>query len=225
MVSAWGLTETAPLATDCHFQAERSGNIGVPVPGIEVKLVPNDDKLEIRVRGPNVTPGYWKQPELTKAAFDEEGFYITGDAVRLADPKRPERGLYFDGRVVEDFKLSSGTMVHVGQLRIEGIAALDPIAQDIVVILSPFLYTLTWPRVAGLPASATKRPYVMCSTIRKCAPMLGKGSLCSKTEVADPRATRRERGYWRRRPRSIEGKSPTRDTLISEPLLAIGLKM
>lgn len=133
MVSAWGLTETAPLATDCHFQAERSGNIGVPVPGIEVKLVPNDDKLEIRVRGPNVTPGYWKQPELTKAAFDEEGFYITGDAVRLADPKRPERGLYFDGRVVEDFKLSTGTMVHVGQLRIEGIAALDPIAQDIVV--------------------------------------------------------------------------------------------
>ncbi|MCK1623779.1 feruloyl-CoA synthase [Bradyrhizobium sp. 160] len=133
MVSAWGSTETSPLATDCHFLAERSGNIGVPIPGTELKLVAAGDKLEVRVRGPNVTPGYWKAPELTKQAFDDEGFYLIGDAVRFADAKRPERGLFFDGRVAEDFKLNSGTWVSVGTLRVAGIAALAPLAQDIVV--------------------------------------------------------------------------------------------
>ncbi|ULL00932.1 feruloyl-CoA synthase [Bradyrhizobium sp. I71] len=133
MVSAWGSTETSPLATDCHFLAERSGNIGVPIPGTELKLVGSGDKLEVRVRGPNVTPGYWKAPELTRQAFDEEGFYLIGDAVKLADASRPERGLFFDGRVAEDFKLNSGTWVSVGTLRVAGIAALAPLAQDIVV--------------------------------------------------------------------------------------------
>ncbi|MEH2490590.1 feruloyl-CoA synthase [Bradyrhizobium sp. AZCC 2230] len=133
MVSAWGSTETSPLATDCHFLAECSGNIGVPIPGTELKLVTSGDKLEVRVRGPNVTPGYWKAPELTRRAFDEEGFYLIGDAVKLADTERPERGLFFDGRVAEDFKLNSGTWVSVGTLRVAGIAALAPLAQDIVV--------------------------------------------------------------------------------------------
>ncbi|MDH2357066.1 feruloyl-CoA synthase [Bradyrhizobium sp. SSUT112] len=133
MVSAWGSTETSPLATDCHFLAERSGNIGVPIPGTELKLVPSGDKLEVRVRGPNVTPGYWKAPELTRQAFDDEGFYLIGDAVKFADAGRPERGLFFDGRVAEDFKLNSGTWVSVGTLRVAGIAALAPLAQDIVV--------------------------------------------------------------------------------------------
>jgi feruloyl-CoA synthase len=133
LVSAWGSTETSPLATDCHFLAERSGNIGVPIPGTELKLVACGDKLEVRVRGPNVTPGYWKAPELTKQAFDEEGFYLIGDAVKFADSSRPERGLFFDGRVAEDFKLNSGTWVSVGTLRVAGIAALAPLAQDIVV--------------------------------------------------------------------------------------------
>jgi len=133
MVSAWGSTETSPLAADCHFLAERSGNIGVPIPGTELKLVTTGDKLEVRVRGPNVTPGYWKAPELTSQAFDDEGFYLIGDAVKLADSARPERGLFFDGRVAEDFKLNSGTWVSVGTLRVAGIAALAPLAQDIVV--------------------------------------------------------------------------------------------
>jgi feruloyl-CoA synthase len=133
MVSAWGSTETSPLATDCHFQAPRSGNIGVPVPGTDIKLVPSGDKLEVRVRGPNVTPGYWKAPEMTAKAFDGEGFYLIGDAVKFADPERPDLGLFFDGRVSEDFKLTSGTWVSVGTLRIAGIAALAPLAQDIVV--------------------------------------------------------------------------------------------
>jgi feruloyl-CoA synthase len=133
MVSAWGSTETSPLATDCHFQARRSGNIGVPTPGTELKLVRSGDKLEVRVRGPNVTPGYWKAPELTAQAFDEEGFYRIGDAVTFCDAGQPERGMFFDGRVAEDFKLSSGTWVSVGTLRVAGIAALAPLAQDIVV--------------------------------------------------------------------------------------------
>jgi len=133
MVSAWGSTETSPLATDCHFQAQRSGNIGVPIPGTELKLVPSGDKLEVRVRGPNVTPGYWKAPDLTAQAFDAEGFYLIGDAVTFADPDRPELGLFFDGRVAEDFKLNSGTWVNVGTLRVAGIAALAPLVQDIVV--------------------------------------------------------------------------------------------
>jgi feruloyl-CoA synthase len=133
MVSAWGSTETSPLATDCHFVAECSGNIGVPIPGTQLKLVTSGDKLEVRVRGPNVTPGYWKAPELTQQAFDEEGFYLIGDAVKFADAGRPERGLFFDGRVAEDFKLNSGTWVSVGTLRVAGIAALAPLAQDIVV--------------------------------------------------------------------------------------------
>jgi feruloyl-CoA synthase len=133
MVTAWGSTETSPLATDCHFQAPRSGVIGLPVPGVELKLLPAGDKLEIRVRGPNVTPGYLGQPELSARAFDEEGYYRIGDAVRFADADRPEAGLVFDGRVAEDFKLSSGTWVNVGAVRIKGIELLAPVAQDIVV--------------------------------------------------------------------------------------------
>jgi feruloyl-CoA synthase len=133
MLSSWGSTETAPAATDCHFQAVRSGVIGVPIPGTELKLVPVADKLEVRVKGPNVFPGYWKQPKLTKDAFDEEGFYIIGDAVEFVDPRKPEQGLLFDGRVAEDFKLTTGTWVHVGSLRVAGIDALSPVAQDIAV--------------------------------------------------------------------------------------------
>ena len=133
MVSSWGSTETAPLATDCHYQAMRSGVIGVPVPGVELKLLPVADKLEVRVKGPNVFPGYWKQPDLTREAFDEDGFYRIGDAVEFVDPQRPELGLLFDGRVGEDFKLLTGTWVHVGSLRVKGIDAISPVAQDIVV--------------------------------------------------------------------------------------------
>lgn len=133
LVSGWGSTETAPVCTDSHFVPERSGVIGIPVPGVELKLLPSADKLEVRVRGPNVMPGYWKQPELSRAAFDEEGFYKIGDAVEFVDPKHPEKGLLFDGRVGEDFKLVTGTWVHVGALRMAGINALLPIAQDIVV--------------------------------------------------------------------------------------------
>ncbi|PMR67450.1 feruloyl-CoA synthase [Halomonas heilongjiangensis] len=133
IASSWGSTETAPICTDCHFPAVRSGVIGVPVPGCTLKLVPTAGKLEVRVKGPNVFTGYWKQPELSAKAFDDEGFYMIGDAVRFVDPERPELGLLFDGRVSEDFKLLTGTWVHVGALRMTGLDALKPVAQDIVV--------------------------------------------------------------------------------------------
>ncbi|MBM3391827.1 MAG: feruloyl-CoA synthase [Betaproteobacteria bacterium] len=133
MVSAWGATETAPMVTTVHFEIDRAGVIGLPAPGTELKLVPNENKLELRVRGPNVTPGYWKQPDLTRAAFDEEGFYRIGDAGRFADPHEPAKGIEFDGRIAEDFKLMSGVWVHVGALRVKALALLAPVAQDIVV--------------------------------------------------------------------------------------------
>ncbi len=133
MLSAWGSTETAPLATQVHFPMERAGVIGLPVAGCELKLVPAAGKLEARVRGANVTPGYYKRDELTRAAFDEEGFYRIGDAVKLADPADPAQGIVFDGRVAEDFKLSSGTWVHVGAVRVKLIAAGNPLIQDAVI--------------------------------------------------------------------------------------------
>ena len=133
MLSAWGSTETAPLATMVHFPMERPGIIGLPVAGCELKLVPSAGKLEARVRGPNVTPGYYKRDDLTRAAFDEEGFYRIGDAVKFADPADPAKGIVFDGRVVEDFKLATGTWVHVGAVRVKLIAAGDPLIQDAVI--------------------------------------------------------------------------------------------
>jgi feruloyl-CoA synthase len=133
MLSAWGSTETSPLATSVHFRMERPGVIGLPVPGCELKLVPAAGKLEVRVRGENVTPGYYRRGDLTRAAFDDEGFYRIGDAVKFADPADAAKGIVFDGRVAEDFKLSTGTWVNVGAVRVRLIAAADPLIQDAVI--------------------------------------------------------------------------------------------
>ncbi len=133
MVSAWGATETAPGVALVHFPIERAGVIGLPAPGCELKLVPSGGKLEARVRGPNVTPGYYGREDLTRTAFDEEGFYRIGDALKFADPADPAKGLVFDGRVAEDFKLATGTWVHVGAVRVKLIAAGNPLIQDAVI--------------------------------------------------------------------------------------------
>ncbi|MGI9478500.1 MAG: feruloyl-CoA synthase [Hyphomicrobiaceae bacterium] len=133
ITSSWGSTETAPAATSAHFPIEQPGIIGLPMPGTEIKFVPNSGKLEMRVRGPQVTPGYYRQDALTAEAFDHEGFYMIGDAGRLADPDHPEKGVVFDGRVAEDFKLQSGVWVSVGKLRIAAIDAGAPLIQDVVV--------------------------------------------------------------------------------------------
>ncbi len=117
LTSSWGTTETAPAATSAHFADAVTGCIGVPIPGTTIKLAPVGDKLEIRVKGPNITPGYYRRPELTAGVFDEEGFYRSGDAVRPVDEHDPNQGLLFDGRIAEDFKLLTGTWVTVGTLR------------------------------------------------------------------------------------------------------------
>lgn len=133
MLSSWGSTETAPSAAAVHYHIERAGVIGLPNPGCELKLVPAAGKMEVRVRGPHVTPGYFRREDLTRAAFDEEGFYRIGDAMKFADAAVPAKGLVFDGRVAEDFKLSSGTWVHVGAVRVKLIAAGNPLIQDAVI--------------------------------------------------------------------------------------------
>jgi feruloyl-CoA synthase len=132
-LASLGSTETAPLALACTWDCERTGNIGLPAPGVELKLVPREGKLEARLRGPNITPGYWRAPELTKAAFDEEGFYAIGDALRFDDPADPAKGLLFDGRLAEDFKLATGTWVSVGPLRAAFIAHFAPLVRDVVL--------------------------------------------------------------------------------------------
>jgi feruloyl-CoA synthase len=133
MISSWGSTETAPSAAAVHYHIERAGVIGLPNPGCELKLVPAAGKLEVRVRGPNVTPGYYRREDLTREAFDAEGYYRIGDAMKFADPAVPEKGLVFDGRVAEDFKLTSGTWVHTGAVRVKLIAAGNPLIQDAVI--------------------------------------------------------------------------------------------
>ncbi|EYF00474.1 Long-chain-fatty-acid--CoA ligase [Chondromyces apiculatus DSM 436] len=131
LISAWGATETSPMATCVHFPLERAGNIGLPPPGCEIRLAPVGDRLEIRVRGPQVTPGYLDGGR--EDAFDAQGFYRTGDAAKLADPQAPELGILFDGRISENFKLSSGTWVAVGELRVALVAAASPAVQDAVI--------------------------------------------------------------------------------------------
>jgi feruloyl-CoA synthase len=133
MLTGLGATESAPMSVSVNPRTSRSGHIGLPVPGNEIKLTPRNGKLELRVRGPNVTPGYWRQPQLTADAFDEEGFYKFGDAAKPAIPGDLSAGLDFDGRIAEDFKLASGTWVSVGPLRARFIAACAPLVRDVVI--------------------------------------------------------------------------------------------
>ena len=134
MGSSWGMTESAPASLMVHETVERSGIIGVPLPGLEVRLLPvGDGRYELRAKGPNVTPGYHRDADKTAAAFDEDGFLITGDAVRFLDPADPDRGMSFDGRISEDFKLTTGTWVQATRLRLQLVEALAGLAADIVI--------------------------------------------------------------------------------------------
>ncbi|MGD0333716.1 MAG: feruloyl-CoA synthase [Xanthobacteraceae bacterium] len=132
-LSSLGSTETAPLAVACSWESAHVGNIGLPAPGVELKLVPREDKLEARLKGPNITPGYWRAPDLTADAFDAEGFYKIGDALKFEDAADPAQGLLFDGRLAEDFKLATGTWVSVGPLRAAVVAHGAPLVRDVVL--------------------------------------------------------------------------------------------
>jgi len=133
MSTGLGMTESGPFAIFVTSPRVKSGDLGVPTPGLELKLVPNSDKVEVRYKGPNITPGYWRAPEETREHFDDEGFFCTGDAVTWIDPSDVHQGLRFDGRIAEDFKLSTGTFVSVGPLRGKIIAAGAPYIQDVVI--------------------------------------------------------------------------------------------
>ncbi|MES2197804.1 MAG: feruloyl-CoA synthase [Pseudomonadota bacterium] len=133
VLTGLGATETAPFFMSVKPATSRSGHVGLPVSGNDAKLIPNNGKLEVRAKGPNVTPGYWRQPELTAAAFDEEGFYKFGDALKPVDASDFDKGFDFDGRIAEDFKLASGTWVSVGPLRARLVAACAPMVRDVVI--------------------------------------------------------------------------------------------
>lgn len=133
-VTGLGMTETSPIALFGNLYATGPGVVGIPVAGLELKLVPHDSSYEVRYRGPNVTPGYWRDSAATKAAFDEEGFFASGDLLSFIDPERPKAGLRFDGRISEDFKLTSGTKVSAGKLRLDALDALRPFANEVVVV-------------------------------------------------------------------------------------------
>ncbi len=174
VITGLGMTETAPSCTFAVGTDVQSGWIGLPAPGVEVKLVPIGDKTEIRFRGPNVMPGYWRAPAQSAEAFDDEGYYCTGDAVTFVDPSDPGKGLMFDGRIAEDFKLSSGTFVSVGPLRAKVLTHGSPLVQDSVVagINRDDVGLLLFPRVdecrklSGLPAHADARDVLAHPAVR-----------------------------------------------------------
>ena len=175
MVTGLGATESAPFALCVASDDARAGMIGLPVPGVELKLVPSGETLEARLRGPNVTPGFWRDEARTRDAFDEEGYYKLGDAVTWVDADNPSRGLAFDGRLNEDFKLSTGTWVRVGPMRARMLAQLGAFATD-VVLAAPDregVAALIFPNVtscrtlcAGLPADAPARDVLASHEVR-----------------------------------------------------------
>lgn len=181
MTSSWGSTETSPLATAAHFPLEKAGVIGIPCPGVTLKLLPNGDNFELLVKGPNVTPGYFRRPDLNSEAFDAEGFYKIGDAGRFVDLNEPGRGIVFAGRVAEDFKLSSGTWVRVGLLRVAVLEATAPVLQFALVTGHDraTVGILGWPNIAACrklssdlagedSAEAVLRHPAVESFLRKC---------------------------------------------------------
>jgi feruloyl-CoA synthase len=175
IVSSIGSTETAPLAIACNWDFDRPGNIGLPPPGLDLKLVPQDGKLEARLKGVNITPGYWRRPDLTAAAFDDEGFYKIGDALKFVDPADPGKGLLFDGRLAEDFKLASGTWVSAGALRAQFVDHCAPLVRDAVIAGSDRddLTVLVFPdleacrKLAGFGAEATPAEVLAAPRLRE----------------------------------------------------------
>ena len=174
MFTGLGSTETGPAALFPGKDLRRAGEVGLPASGVELKLVPMGDKLEARLRSPSVTPGYWRQPDLTRLAFDDEGFYRIGDALRFVDPADVSRGFMFDGRIVEDFKLSTGTFVSAGPLRGKFLSRCAPYAHDAVIAGHDrdFVTILVFPaldacrELAGLPATASAADTVANAAVR-----------------------------------------------------------
>jgi feruloyl-CoA synthase len=219
--TGWGSTETAPTSTGTYWDTERVGLIGLPFPGVELKMVPCESKYELRLRGVNVTPGYFGQPDLTEKAFDEEGYYCIGDAGVFVDLHDPVQGIIFAGRVVEDFKLTTGTFVHVGSLRTDAIAAATPVVHDALVAGQdrPFIGLLAWPnlhacrQMVGNP-DATYEEVVKHPAVTACLKKRSAGPYASTTR-RQQHADRSRDADGRSRRRSTATNSPTRVTSIA----------
>ncbi|WP_083251295.1 feruloyl-CoA synthase [Acidihalobacter yilgarnensis] len=205
MMTGLGATETAPFALCANRDSRQSGLVGLPVPGVELKLAPCQQKLEARIRGPNVTPGYWRQPGLSVDAFDDEGFYRLGDALRFLDPLRPQAGLLFDGRVAEDFKLVTGTWVSVGPLRAKLVEAGAPHIREAVITGQDqnTIGALIFPDIDA------------CRQLAGATPSTDKDHI-----LAHPRVRERFAGILEQLASSATGSSTrlTRLLLVSDPL-------
>jgi feruloyl-CoA synthase len=218
--TGWGSTETAPTATGTYWDTERVGLIGLPFPGVELKMVPVGSKYELRLRGINVTPGYFGQPDLTRAAFDEEGFYCIGDAGVFVDPEDPVQGIIFAGRVVEDFKLTTGTFVHVGSLRTDAIAAATPVVQDALVAGQdrPFIGLLAWPNLHACrqivgKSDASYQDVVRHPEVLAC---LRRGLEAHNNSSAGASSLRIARAMLMTEPASIDGNELTDKGYINQ---------
>jgi feruloyl-CoA synthase len=207
-LTGFGSTETAPCALARTWPHANAANMGLPAAGMELKLVPNEGKLEARVRGPNITPGYWRQPEFTAKAFDEEGFYRLGDAFKFADPNDLRQGLLFDGRIAEDYKLSTGTWVSVGPLRSRFIDHCAPYVRDVVfagadrdangVLVFPDVAACR--KLAGLDADATPAAIISSLKVRETF----KSLLQSLAATSPGSSTRIERAILMAEPPSMD---------------------
>jgi len=218
--TGWGSTETAPTSTGTYWDTERVGLIGLPFPGVELKMVPVGAKYELRLRGVNVFPGYFGRPDLTKAAFDEDGFYCIGDAGVFVDPNDPVQGIIFAGRVVEDFKLTTGTFVHVGSLRTDAIAAATPVVHDALVAGQdrPFVGLLAWPNLHACRqlvgnADATYEDVVRHPAVIEC---LSKGLAAHNKATEGASSMRIARAMLMAEPPSIDGNELTDKGYINQ---------
>jgi feruloyl-CoA synthase len=219
--TGWGSTETAPTSTGTYWDTERVGLIGLPFPGVELKMVPTGaGKYELRLRGINVMPGYFGQPELTKKAFDDEGFYCIGDVGAFVDPADPAQGLVFAGRLAEEFKLTTGTFVHVGELRTSAIAAATPVLLDALVTGQdrPFVGLLAWPNLHACrqligEAEASYEQVVAHPAVRAC---VKQGLEAHNAGTGGSSSLRIARALLMTEPPSIDGNELTDKGYINQ---------
>ncbi|MGM4904159.1 AMP-binding protein [Tardiphaga sp. 866_E4_N2_1] len=218
--TGWGCTETSPTSTGTYWDTERVGLIGLPFPGVELKMVPVDSKYELRLRGVNVMPGYYRQPDLTKAAFDEEGFYKIGDAGIFVDDNDPVQGLIFSGRVVEDFKLTTGTFVHVGSLRTDVIATATPVVQDALITGQdrPYIGVLAWPNLPACRIMIGEPEATFADVVKHPAVLvcLKKGLQAHNASCEGASSRRIARAMFMVEPASIDGNELTDKGYINQ---------
>ncbi len=220
LMSGYGATETGPSVTLSYFASDLVGLLGLPLPGTTVKMVPHGDTYELRFKAPCITPGYVNQPDLTDAAFDEEGFYKIGDAGSFVDPARPELGLKFDGRVAEEFKLLTGTFVSVGKLRLDAVAACSPLVRDAVITGHDrdFIGVMAWPheaQVRALAGVADDAPLEDAFASAKVRAKIAEG-LAAHNAVNKGSSTRIKRFIWLAEPPNADGHEITDKGYINQ---------